>query len=100
VEHHLTPADHTVAARVGDVLVIELPSLAGAGYQWTLDALPDALEDAGRVATSTAIGSGIVEIRIRVIAPFTGDLRWQNIRSWERPSTATARYDLHVTARA
>ena len=102
MEHHLTSADHDVAVRVGDVLVIELPSLAGAGYQWTLDVLPDALalEDAGRMVTAPAIGSNAVAIRIRVIAPFAGDLRWQNVRSWETPTIAIARYDLHVDARA
>ena len=87
----LTLADNgrTVAARVGDVLDVQLPENATAGFRWRPAPAPAregvlAAESAGASYRAGATGSGgVAAFRIRVAAPGTATLRLRLGRSWE-----------------
>ena len=102
----LTRADNgrTVSARVGDVVEVQLPENATAGYRWT--PAPAGAPAGGGVLAADAAGAsypaggigsgGVAVFRFRVVAPGTAVLRLRLGRSWE----AAAAEEFAVTVEA
>ena len=98
----LTEADNgrTVSARVGDVLDVQLPENATAGFRWTPDPAEGGVLVAEATGASYPAGStgsgGIAVFHFRVLASGTATLRLRLGRSWQ--ATATEEFTVTVEA--
>lgn len=92
-----------VAARVGDVIVVTLPEMAGAGYQWQVaQAVPSWLEvlpEAGSRTMSDAPGaSALRDFRLRVAGKGHAMVALAHCRAWEGVAAASRTFLLDVEA--
>jgi predicted secreted protein len=81
------PQDSEVSVKAGDVVVVRLPELSAAGYQWRVSALdPPGLpvESAQETAEGMAPGSaGVKEFRLRPPAPGRVRVEFELARPWD-----------------
>ena len=94
-----------VNVKVGDDIVVHLPELATAGYEWHMsDVLPAGLRAFTVPVTEDwpmAIGGkSLHAFGLQVNAPGQFLVRWSCYRSWEGPSSAAETYTLTVNAHA
>ena len=93
--------DGAVAAKVGDLLSIELASNpGGAGYSWTLEPQHGALlelVESQFLKTSEATGSGGVQrLTLRALAAGDARVRLKYWRPWEGEKSVIDRFDVKV----
>jgi hypothetical protein len=99
-QHQLSSSDsgRLIQARVGDEILVSLPGLAGAGYEWHIDTRPPELDIVEQGVNTGAIGASQTLFKIEVLAPFTGDLRWSQYRRWEGPTSSIGRFAIRIDA--
>jgi len=81
------PQDSEVSVKAGDVVVVRLPELGAAGYEWRVAALdPPGLpvESAQESAQGVAPGAaGVKEFRVRPPAPGRVRVEFELARPWD-----------------
>jgi inhibitor of cysteine peptidase len=91
----------TVAADVGDSLVVRLPENPTTGYRWQIDAatgLTLVADDSARASSAPGAGG---ERQLRFTAPAPGVFRVEASlrRAWERDTEPQARFQVVIQVR-
>lgn len=88
-----------LTARAGDDVLITLPSLAGAGYQWHVVGDHPELVVTSTVAAGAAVGGGDVVVSIHVVAPVHRRIPLRLVRRWEGVAASVDAFDFELRAR-
>lgn len=91
----------TIAARVGDLIALELPSNPTTGYKWVFAYIDERLivvESADFRAANAAVGSGGVEIwMLRARLPGTTRIELKRLRPWEGDRSIVERFNVTLS---
>jgi predicted secreted protein len=88
----------SVRLKAGEHIVIELPAMPTAGYQWSLGEHPGLeVKPLGYGPPPPGVGGSTVE-RFEVVAPRAGQFRLNAVykRQWESTPERTAQFDIAV----
>ena len=91
----------SIAARVDDLIALELPSNPTTGYKWAFADIDESLivvESADYKAANIAVGSGGVERwMLRARLPGTARIELKRLRPWEGDRSIVERFNVTLS---